>query len=183
MMGRIDRWCRGGRLAAILLAGTLAGCAGEDMSDLRSYVKKVEARKGGRIEPLPEFKTYENYAYATAGRRDPFQPIAEPSPMEEQGQAEGPGITPDLNRRKETLEGFPLDALDFVGHMQRDGEEWALITDPEGLVHRVQVGNYLGQNHGEIHTITETKVMLTEIVPDGSGGWVEREAALALSSE
>jgi len=181
MTVRGNRLRRVGPWAAVVLAGLLAGCAGEDMADLKAYVQKVESRKGGRIKPLPEFKTYENYAYVPGGRRDPFEPVREVAAPAQTGQASGSGIQPDFDRRKETLEAFPLDALEFVGHLQRQDDEWALITAPDGLVHRVQVGNYLGQNHGRIEAITESKVRLTEIVPDGTGGWIEREAALALN--
>lgn len=172
---------RAGAWAWVLLAGVLAGCTGEDMSDLKTYVNKVESRKGGRIKPLPEFKTYENYAYVPAERRDPFEPVRDVTAPEQAGQAGGSGIQPDFDRRRETLESFPLDALEFVGHLQRKDDEWALIAAPDGLVHRVQAGNYLGQNHGKIEVVTESKILLTEIVPDGTGGWIEREAALALN--
>ena len=180
-MVRSNRLPRLAPLLVALLAGGLAGCSNDDMSDLKAYVKKVESRKGGRIKPLPEFKTYENYAYVAGERRDPFKPVREVTAPEQGQQTAGSGIQPDFDRRRETLEAFPLDALKFVGHLQRKGDEWALISAPDGLVHRVQVGNYLGQNHGKIEAITETKVKLTEIVPDGTGGWIEREAALALN--
>ena len=168
-----------GAAIAVGAAFLLAGCGQEETGDLKAFVAKVESRKGGRIEPLPEFKSYETYSYQGEGRSDPFQPV-EREQVAAQEEPGGSEIRPDLGRRKEPLEAFPLDSLGFVGHMQKNDEAWAVVTAPDGVVHRVQQGDHLGQNHGRIHTITESKVLLTEIVPDGTGGWVEREAALAL---
>jgi len=39
----------------------------------------------------------------------------------------------------------------------------------------------MGQSDGRITTVEEGKISLTEIVPDGMGGFIERPAALALS--
>lgn len=162
-------------LASVLV---LSGCIGSDMSDLQQYVRAEKAKPPGRIAQVPEFKSYEIYHYSAADLRDPFQPL------EAEGQivaatANGmPG--PDLTRHRETLEGFPLDALRFVGHLEMSDERWAIITSPDQMVHRVRVGNYVGTNFGRIVKVTENKLMIDELVPDGRGGWIEREAALSL---
>ncbi len=93
----------------------------------------------------------------------------------------GSGIQPDVNRRREALEGFPLDALQMVGALEQRGQMWAVIKAPDGLVYRVARNNYVGQNHGRITGVSEEKVELVEIVPDGLGGWQERPARLALA--
>jgi len=171
------------RMAVGLLAGgTLllsAGCGKESHDDLQAWVTQVKGSKSGRVEPLPEFKSYETHSYSVHELRDPFTPDAGEAEME---QSEGAnGIQPDASRRREALEAFPLDSLNYVGELSRAGERWAIVTSPDGLVHRVQTGNYIGQNHGKIHTITEARLEITEIIPDGMGGWIEREASLALS--
>lgn len=163
-----------------LLMSTLVACASSDYSDLQRYIQQVKARPAGRITPVPEFETYETYAYAASSLRDPFKMFDSDAELVED-QASNTGLKPDLNRNKETLEQYPLDTLHFVGDLEKDGEKWAIITSPDNLVHRVKIGNHLGTNYGEIVAITETKIIITEIIRDGMGGWIEREAALSLS--
>ena len=88
-----------------------------------------------------------------------------------------------MNRRREALEAFPLDALKMVGTLAQKDGVWAIIKAPDGLVYRVTRNNYLGQNYGRITKISEDKVELVEIVPDGLGGWQERRASLVLAEK
>lgn len=166
-----------------LLAVTLAlgGCAG-DMSDLHQFVAAEKAKKPGPIQPLPQIKPYETFIYQADSLRSPFVPDTESAaPALADGQtAGGNGVQPDLNRNKEYLEGFPLDSLTMVGTLTFQGIEYALVSDPDGAVHRVQDGNFLGQNHGKITTISDTEIRLTEIIPDGLGGWMEQQSVLGL---
>lgn len=164
----------------LFLVSTLAACASSDFSDLQQYIQQVKARPAGRISPVPEFETYETYAYSASSLRDPFKMFDSEAEVVED-QASRTGLQPDINRNKETLEQYPLDTLHFVGNLEKDGEKWAIVTSPDNLVHRVKVGNHLGTNYGEIVAITETKIIITEIIRDGMGGWIEREAALSLS--
>jgi type IV pilus assembly protein PilP len=156
---------------------TLSACGSQQHSDLDAYVEDVKRKTKGRIEPLPEVKTYESEVYAAADLRDPFTPYEE-EPSEELSV---PGPVPDTNRKREALEAFPLDSLAFVGHLERDGTLWGLVQAPDDSIYRVSVGNHLGKNYGEILNISESSITLKEIIPNGSGGWVEREASLALT--
>lgn len=158
----------------------LTACASNDFTDLQSYIRQVKARPAGRIAPVPEFETYETYAYSASNLRDPFKMFDNDAEVVETPQTNN-GLQPDLNRNKETLEQYPLDTLHFVGDLEKDGEKWAIITSPDNLVHRVKVGNHLGTNYGEIVAITDTKIIINEIIRDGMGGWIKREAALSLS--
>ena len=163
-------------LAVSLVIG---GCGTEQHGDLVSYVNKVKARKGSKIEPLPEIKPYETFIYLDTDRRDPFSPyfenVREEAPIDS-------GISPDINRKREALEEFPLDSLSYVGTLQKKGTLWALISAPDKTVYRVQVGNHMGSNYGEIIAITENEIKLTEIIPNGAtGGWIDREASISLS--
>ena len=101
----------------------------------------------------------------------------------EAAAAEGSGIKPDLNRNKEELEAFPLDSLRMVGTLQRDDDIWAIVLASDDTVHRVQVGNYMGQNYGKIVNIQEDRVDLIEIARDARGRWQERPASIALVQE
>jgi type IV pilus assembly protein PilP len=165
----------------LLLAAPLflVACSGEQHGDLRTYVKKVKARPGKPIKPLPEIKPYETFVYLDEDRRDPFSQYVEEVRSE---QAADSGIRPDINRKREALEEFPLDSLKYVGTLEKKGILWALISAPDATVYRVQVGNHMGSNYGEILEITETEIKLKEIIPNGAtGGWVDRMASLSLS--
>jgi type IV pilus assembly protein PilP len=163
----------------LAVCALLGGCAGGDMSDLQQYVAKVKAREPGPIEPLPEIKQVETFAYQANDRRDPFN-AGTPSSEETQVQP-ATGIHPPPNHRKEELEQYPLDSLRMVGTLDQDDTTWGLVIAQDGTLYRVRAGNYVGQNYGQITRITEDRIELTEIVPDGMGGWQERQAAIALS--
>ena len=166
---------------ALLLAAPLflAACSGEQHGDLRAYVDKVKAREGKPIKPLPEVKPYETFVYIDEDRRDPFSQYIEEVRGTEAGDS---GIRPDMDRKREALEDFPLDSLKYVGTLEKKGIVWALVSAPDNTVYRVQVGNHMGANYGEILEITETEIKLKEIIPNGAtGGWVDRIASLSLS--
>ncbi|PPE75303.1 hypothetical protein C3942_04670 [Solimonas fluminis] len=154
----------------------LSAC-GNGQKDLEAWVTEVKARPPAPIEPIPQMKQYESFTYDAAGRRDPFASI-QPS-----RQASNSGIKPDLNRNKEPLEEFPLDGLRMVGTVDTKGKVFALIKAPDGVVHRVTVKNHMGQNYGEIVSISEAEVGLMELVADGFGGWIQRPASLTLAEQ
>jgi type IV pilus assembly protein PilP len=165
--------------AASLLAGTLAGCS-SGMSDLEQYVQQTKARPGGRIEPIPEFEPHEVFVYP-GHERDPFDSSVLAARLAPDRPVSTSTVTIDPNRPHEYLENYPLDTLRMVGTLDQAGSQWALIRTPDRTIQRVAVGNYLGHNHGRIGTISETGVDLTEIIPDGFGGYMERDTSIALS--
>ena len=175
----------------LFLFGSLTACVSRDISDLESQVNEIMARPGGRIEPLPEIKPYEAYAYesGSANSRNPFKLFYVISKPEITDDAiVDDGLTEEMereirNRNREELEQFELDSLRMVGTLENENNNWAIVLDPGGVVHRVKVGNYLGTNIGKVINIFEDRVELREIVQDSSGRWEEREAALALIEE
>ena len=156
----------------------LTACGG-DMDDLDQYINDVKARPGGRIEPLPEITPYEVFTYIAdaEGRRSPFVPD---SPQAAAGMAAG-GTRPDPERSREFLEQFPLDTLRMVGTLQLGETHFGLVQTSDGLIHRVVPGNYMGQNDGRIVTVNESEIELVEIISDGIGGYLERDAAVGLA--
>ena len=155
---------------AICCALPLAGCG--DQTALEAWVAHVKARPGGRIPPVPKPKPYEGYTYSAGGLRSPFIVSSEPDNS----------VRPN-EHKKQFLEQFPLDSLKLVGEIQINGTNYALIEDPQGLVHKVTKGNYMGQNNGRITAILPNGIRLTEIVPNGSGGWLKRQASLSLAQK
>ena len=183
-------------LRAIWITGFLctflimSGCVSTDISDLDQYVQETLARPGGRIEPLPEIKPYEAYAYQSAGEnaRDPFVLFYAPSEDTALKDDDDRGLTKEMeneikHRNKEELEQYELDSLRMVGTMDNDDNQWGIIQDPEGAVHRIKVGNYLGRNTGKILNVFEDRIELREIVRNSQGRWEERQAAIALEEE
>ena len=166
-------------LLLLLMTGLLTGCfGGSSVSDLDDYMKEVKNKPGGTIQPLPEFAAYEPFAYGAVGLRNPFE-----APVKVRPKAVGPGgkeVKPDLTRPKQYLEQFNVIDLKMVGTLNRPGDFFALVKEPTGGVHRVQIGDYVGQNYGKITGINETQIELTEIIADGVGGWLERSRLMRL---
>ncbi|MEZ5501753.1 MAG: pilus assembly protein PilP [Halioglobus sp.] len=163
-----------------LVAAALSACSGRDFSDLDAFMEEKRSRPGGIIAPIPTFKAYEAFAYSATALRSPFD---RPIEVREIAQLQAiAAIKPDENRPKEFLEQFTFDSLRMVGTLERGDAHWTLIKDPEGGVHRVKPGNYLGRHHGKIVDMTDTYVSVVEIVSDGTpDGWVERPRTIKLS--
>lgn len=158
----------------------LAACASGDMDDLKQYVENSGQGLRGKAETLPEVKPYEPFAYNAFDLADPFRPRK----MEPAKGAAG-GLQPDMHRRKEALEAYPLENLRMVGFLQKEKLDYALISTPEKELFTVKVGNYLGQNYGMvtdviIHDVGDAEIKLTELVQDDTGNWTERKTGMTL---
>jgi type IV pilus assembly protein PilP len=164
-----------GVVGSALATLILSGCSG-GQSDLQKWIEATKKKPGGRIQPLPEVKPYESYVYSASNMRSPFQPQG-PSAIAGQGS-----LRPSSRRNREFLEGFSLDTLRMVGTFKVGGNFYGLVQSKDGLVHKVQPGNYLGQNDGKVTEITGGRISLIEIIPDGLGGYIERPASLALAN-
>ena len=134
----------------------LASCGGEQYSDLRQFVKDSDNLPRGRIPPLPDVKPYEPFSYNAYDLVDPFKPRK----IEPPKTAAGGGIQPDLTRRKEPLEAYPIENLRMVGTLQQGKTNFALVKSPDNNLFRVKTGNYLGQNFGLITEISESSIKL-----------------------
>lgn len=175
-------------LLPVCLALPLSGCVSRDISDLENQVAEILARPGGRIEPLPEIQPYEAHAYQSADleRNSPFKLFyVLDIPEITDGVAVDDGLTDEMRREvrernREELEQFELDSLRMVGTLENETNDWAIVLDPSGVVHRVQQGNYMGRNIGKVINILEDRIELREIIQNINGRWEEREAALAL---
>ena len=158
-------------ILVVVAAGciTLVGCSNSN-ERLRAWVAHVDAEKSGPLPPLPVVPPYHPFQFADSSLRSPFMPTG----------TIGHAI-PNQNRPRQYLERFPLDSLSIVGTIRSHGIWYALIKDPNGLVHRVTKGNYLGQNDGKIISISTGGIQLRELMPNGTGGWASERAYLPLS--
>lgn len=169
------------RVASLLVCAALLGGCGGDFSDLDAYTAEVKAKPKGKIPPIPTFTPYTSFVYSAQTLRAPFdQPLTTKEVAALGGAA---NVRPDLARAREFLERFNLESLGMVGTLAQKGTLWALLSDGEGGVHRVRVGNYVGKNHGKIVATNETSVEIKEIVPSGTGSWVERPRTIKLTEK
>jgi type IV pilus assembly protein PilP len=160
-----------------LVAGAvfvLSGCGGESHQDLRAWMAAQGANVKGKLDPLPQMKPYEPFAYNAFDLPDPFKPRKiEPNKG-------GSKLAPDLVRRKEPLEAYPLESLNMVGTLEKGKTVYALVRTPERDIYQVRQGNYLGQNYGVIIGVADGEIRLKELVQDGAGDWAERSSTLQL---
>lgn len=166
--------------AILLLATTLlAACGGEQHGDLKQWMHESTKDLKGKVPPLPEIKPFPVVAYEAGELVDPFNPRKiEP----ERKQKSSAGVQPDMNRRREPLESYPLETLRMVGTLMQGKRVHALVQSDKTL-HQVRVGNYLGQNFGVVTKISESEVALKELIQDASGDWVERASTLQLQEK
>jgi len=159
---------------ALSVVAALAGCGGDSHQDLREWMAEQGKGAKGRLEPLPQIKPYEPFAYNAFDLPDPFKPRKiEPTKGDSR-------LAPDLPRRREPLESYPLESLSMVGTLEKNKVVFALVRTPERDVYQVRLGNHMGQNFGVVTGIGDTEVKLKELVQDSGGDWTERSSTLQL---
>lgn len=169
-------------LMAVATSLTLAGCMNSGQEELQQWMTQQRNQTRPQVPPIPEPKRFTPQAYLQEAALDPFNSQKLTQALRQdaaQAAVSSPLLAPELNRPKEPLESYPLDAMAMVGSLKKAGKLVALVT-LDGRIYQVQPGNYLGQNYGKITRINETEVVLREIVQDATGEWVERAATLQL---
>ena len=165
----------GGIALALSACGRSITSTPGDAHNLEKWTADVRARPAPPLDPLPVMQQFETFEYTAQTMRDPFS--------DAWSNADSGGLRPDPNRRKETLEQYPLDSLDMVGTIGGGGNLIALVMAPDKVTYRVRPGAYLGQSDGRITGVHEDRIELVELVPDGAGGWLERPASIALEDQ
>jgi type IV pilus assembly protein PilP len=163
---------------AIVCAGAallVAGCGGASHQDLRDWMTAQGAGVKGKLDPLPQVKPYEPFTYNAFDLPDPFKP------RKIEAVKGGSKLAPDLNRRKEPLEAFPLESLQMVGTLQRGKTTYALVRTTDKDVYQIKAGNYMGQNFGVVVEVLDGEIRLKELVQDGAGDWTERSSTIQLA--
>lgn len=163
------------RAALIGACALLVGCAGGNQDDLQVWMNEQAKTMRGGVRPLPELKQVPVVAYSGVQGDDPFRAAR----MEPERRASSGALRPDLERRREPLESFPLESLQMVGVLMQGSNTHALVK-AGSVLHQVKVGSYMGQNFGVVMQITENEIKLRELVEDVYGDWVERVGDLKL---
>ena len=169
-------------VAAVAATFLLMACGSSGQDELQEWMTQQRAQTKPKIEPLPEPKKFTPQSYTQDGTTDPFSNLKLTQALKReasQSTSNAALVTPELSRRKEPLESFPLDAMKMVGSLLKQGLPVALVR-VDNLLYQVRPGNYLGQNYGRILKVGETEVILREIVQDAAGEWIERTATLQL---
>lgn len=168
-------------ISAVSLA-LLQACSGVEQEDIQRWMTEQRNATKPTVVPLPEPKRFSPAPYGQLAAVEPFsnQKLTQALKRDSaQGTSNAALVAPELNRRKEPLEAFPLDSMALVGSLLPSGKAVALIK-VDNLLYQVKVGNYLGQNYGKVTKVSESEVSLREIVQDAAGEWIERQANLQL---
>jgi type IV pilus assembly protein PilP len=163
-------------LLSIMTMVLVAGCGGQSHQDLRNWMAEQGKGVRGKLDPLPQIKPYEPFAYNDFDLPDPFKP-RKIEPVKGENTSK---LAPDLNRRKEPLEAYPIESLSMVGTLEKGKALYALVKTPERDIYQVRQGNHMGQNFGVIVGISDTEIKLKELMQDGAGDWSERSSTLNL---
>lgn len=166
---------------ALALASTLllTACF-DDTSDLKEYITQVQANTTSVIAPMPELMTFNHVDYSAQNSRSPFV-LPKPEAIQEKLQQMSGCLSPDPRRRKQPLEKFALSNLSMRGTLGELGVLWALVEASDSTLHRVTLGNYIGLFNGRVSEVTDQEIRVVELIPDGSGCWVERETVMAIT--
>ena len=173
---RVVRWG-----SATLVSALLVGC-GADQQELSDWMEQQRREVKPNVTPLQPPKKFDPAPYVMAQNVEPFsnQKLTQALKRESaQSTSNAALVAPELARRKEPLEAYPLDAMKMVGSLLKEGQPVALLR-VDNLLYQVKPGNYLGQNYGKIVKVSETEITLREIVQDAAGEWTERTATLQL---
>ncbi len=169
-------------LLLILLAAALTGCVSSKEDDIREWMVQERNQAKPHVAPISAPKQFIPEAYAAASDIEPFsnQKLTQALKRDSaQAASNGALVAPELARRKEPMEAYPLDAMTLVGSIIKAGQPVALVK-VDNLLYQIKLGNHLGLNFGRVTKINETEVTLREIVQDAVGEWIERIATLQL---
>ena len=166
-------------LILVPLVFLLAGCGDNGITELQQWMDTVKKESRVVIAKVSEPKVYVPVPYAGKNQIDPYNPAKLLVVLARIKAESNNGLRPDMERRKEVLEAFPLDSLKMVGVIEKSNSRSALIQ-ADRTVYQAKIGNYAGLNFGKITKITDTELEITEIVQDATGDWTERKATLEL---
>ena len=162
----------------LLLSVLLTGCL-DDTSDIKAHMLQVQANTKAYIAPMPEIAQFKHVDYSADILRSPFV-VPKPEAIQEKIQQMSGCLSPDPRRRKQPLEKFSLSDLTMRGTLGELGITWALVEASDATLHRVAVGGYVGMYNGRIIDVSQNRVKVIELIPDGAGCWVERETVVAM---
>ncbi len=169
-------------IAAVSAAVLASACGSSGQEELQTWMAEQRVQTKPQVQPIPEPKKFTPQSYTQQGSTDPFSNLKLTQALKResaQSASNAALVAPELARRKEPLEAYPLDSMAMVGSLLKQGLPVALVR-VDNLLYQARPGSYLGQNYGKIVKVGETEVVLREIVQDAAGEWIERTATLQL---
>lgn len=167
------------KMLPLAVLSLLSGCGDGGLQEVKDWMKEVRAQTPVSPQKISEPKKFVPFAYTGKEEMDPYNAAKLSVALARMQANSNSGIKPDMDRRKEPLESYPLDSVKMVGTLEKPGLSYALLQ-VDKVVFQAKVGNYVGQNFGMITKITDTEVEIKEIVRDAAGEWTERKAKLEL---
>jgi type IV pilus assembly protein PilP len=166
-------------IGAVMATLLLAGCGDSDVREVRDWMEQVKRDTRPAVKPLPEPKDFLPYAYGAKEAVDPFDPNKLLGELARAAATSNNPNQPDMQRPRELLETFPLDTMQMVGTMEKDGTRFALLQIERSL-YRVKAGQRIGQNFGVVTHVADDAVAIREVVQDAAGEWTQRTTKLEL---
>jgi type IV pilus assembly protein PilP len=162
------------------MLGMSSACVsvGED-DELREWMEQERRTMRPSVQPLPVPKRFEPFVYDQQSHMDPFDIKKLDVALPKLVATTVKGNQPNMDRRRDPMESFPLDTINMVGTIVQGGKRVALVRVNQ-TVYQVKKGEYLGQNFGRITEISETEIRINETVQDAAAAWVERTGSLQL---
>lgn len=170
------------RGVCVVLSLVAVACSEAPEAGLQDWMAEQRNALKPRSEPVSAPKKFNPQVYTQEGKIEPFasQKLVVGLRSDMANPVSNSNlIAPELNRRKQPLEAYPLDVMSYVGSLQKGIKKAALLR-VDKLIYQVEPGAYLGPNYGKITTISESEIVLREIVQDAAGEWIERQATLQL---
>lgn len=162
-----------------MLLSCLSGCSDGGMQDVKQWMAEVKSQTRVSVPKLSEPKKFTPFTYSEKDVVDPFNPTKLTIALAKMQPHSNSALKPNMERRREPLESYPLDSVAMVGTVKKAGTTYAVLR-VDKLVFDAKVGNRIGQNFGEILAITDTEVDISERIQDASDEWVERKTTLEL---
>lgn len=172
-------------LALVALCIAVVGCAANEQNELKSWMEENSRDLRGKVDPLPEVKSYEPVPYEVGDLIEPFQAKKiDPNTKNRFGAGKGGQFQPDFEARElrnSVLEKYPLESLTMIGRLVVNKKPIAVIKY-ENNVKQIKVGDYLGLDFGMVTEIGESELKLKELIQDSAGEWSERQSSLFLQT-
>lgn len=135
----------------------LAACGDDDSTESSAAAKPVAQAPTTDKDAESEEDAVAEYVYNPIGKRDPFRTF-----IATVTETSGPPPTP--------LQKYEIDQYKLTGIVWGVERPRALVEDPDGVGHVVELGTYIGKNWGKVTQITSNVVVVTEeyLTPDGA---------------
>ena len=112
----------------------------------------------------------DSYTYNPIGKRDPFRSFIAAQ-------------VDDEIRSPTPLQRFEIDQYNLVGIVWGGATPRAMVQDPEGTGHVIELGTYIGKNWGKVTQITSREVVITEEYQTMEGELVTNQVIMNLPLE